>query len=93
MKVHELKCVPESFQAIYWGDKTADFRRNDRDYQVGDILILRAWDTETRDYVSPEVERLAQYHGLVARVSHMETGFGIPEGYVMLSIKRWRAEK
>jgi hypothetical protein len=43
MTVHELKSWPEFFSAIETGEKTFELRRNDRNYQVGDVLVLREW--------------------------------------------------
>jgi hypothetical protein len=41
MKTHDLKILSEHFQAIKKREKTFDIRKNDRDFQKGDILILR----------------------------------------------------
>lgn len=38
MKLHELKIKEEYFNAILRGDKTFELRKNDRDYQVGDLI-------------------------------------------------------
>lgn len=45
-RVHDLKCWPESFEAVLAGLKTVELRLNDRDYQAGDRLILREYDPE-----------------------------------------------
>lgn len=82
---HELKTWPDAFEAIWDGRKKAEFRKNDRDFAVGDILVLMEWDPETGISSGRQVR---------ARVTDMRAGprFGIPEGYAMLSldeVARW----
>lgn len=79
MPAHSLKTHPAEFQATKRGLKLAEFRLDDRDYQVGDVLILEEWDPETRKYTNDV---------LWAIVQHIQRGgkFGIPDGYVMMSI-------
>lgn len=43
MDTHELKILPQYFQAVWDGTKNFELRRNDRDYKVGDILLLREY--------------------------------------------------
>ncbi|MBC1522663.1 DUF3850 domain-containing protein [Listeria booriae] len=44
--VHDLKIAPKHYTEILWDNKRFETRVNDRDYHVGDRLILREWDTE-----------------------------------------------
>lgn len=43
---HELKTLPEYFQAVKRGEKTFELRRDDRPYAVGDTLLLREFDPD-----------------------------------------------
>ena len=38
MKLHELKIKHEYLEAVVCGKKTFELRKNDRDYQVGDLI-------------------------------------------------------
>ncbi|MES2459879.1 MAG: DUF3850 domain-containing protein [Armatimonadota bacterium] len=41
--IHELKTIPPYFEAVWKGDKTAELRKNDRGFAVGDTLVLREY--------------------------------------------------
>ena len=45
-KTIEKKILPEYFRAVKDRVKTFELRKDDSDYQVGDILKLREWDGE-----------------------------------------------
>jgi hypothetical protein len=48
---HQLKCWPEFFAATISGEKTHDLRRaDDRDFRVGDTLLLEEFDPRARQY-------------------------------------------
>lgn len=71
MRQHELKCWPRFFQATWSGAKPFDVRFNDRDYRIGDTLLLQEWmpasGTYTGRHLSAEVTFIlsaAQAQGL-----------------------------
>lgn len=78
VKVHDIKILPEFFDAVADGKKTAEFRKNDRGYQAWDTLILHEYD--------PVAEKLTGSY-IKARIKHVTylDNFGAP-GYVLLSL-------
>lgn len=42
--IHQLKILPEYYQAVVSEDKTFEIRKNDRDFKVGDLLMLEEWN-------------------------------------------------
>lgn len=87
MAVHELKVCSTIFRDIDLGIKTFEFRKNDRNFKVGDTLFLRSWNTETGNYVG-RGGRGIDLHSCTRLVTYIINGpnFGIPEGYCIMSI-------
>ncbi len=50
MKTHVVKIWPDYFHAVKAKTKTFEIRVNDRNYNPGDVIILREWDPKTRKY-------------------------------------------
>ena len=44
--IHYLKTEPIYFQAVLDGLKKAEIRVNDREYHVGDVLVLQEWERQ-----------------------------------------------
>jgi Domain of unknown function (DUF3850) len=75
---HELRCWPEPFAAIVAGRKRFEWRYNDRDYRVGDLLLLREFSPDTDSYTGRQSLQLVTYV--------LYKDFGMPAGYVCMSI-------
>ena len=43
---HDLKILPQFYDDVMKEKKCFELRKNDRDYQVGDIFLLREWTSE-----------------------------------------------
>ena len=62
MKI-EKKVWPEYFQKIVEGKKTYELRLADWECNEGDVLVLREWDPETKEYTGRSVEKKVTYVG------------------------------
>lgn len=76
---HELKLSTNFFGRVQSGQKTFEIRKNDRDFQVGDVLVLREWDPEERQYIDYSAP-------IRANIVYM-TSFAQQDGYVVLGIE------
>ena len=89
MRAHRLKTWPAAFRAIRDGWKTCELRKADRDFQVGDYLLLIEFDPK-------EDQACGDY--IYRRVTHIvqpgDPPNGLVEGFVILSIEECsRVEK
>ncbi len=71
---HYLKVGDDYLRNLTLGRKKAEVRLNDRDYQVGDILEFRVFDNDEYLYFS-------------FKITHIHSGLGLKEGYVVLSLE------
>lgn len=72
-----LKIHPAPLSDLLSGAKTAEVRRNDRGFQVGDTVRLME--------VNPETLNWTGRPDLVRTISHIQTGYGLPDGMCVLS--------
>lgn len=59
--LHSLKTWTEYFEAVVDGRKTFEIRKNDRDFHVGDTLVLRDWDRNEGEYTGRKIEVEVMY--------------------------------
>ena len=57
----EKKVWPEYFQYLLDGTKNFELRLADFDCNPGDILALREWDPETKEYTGRKIEKEVTY--------------------------------
>ena len=94
MSEHRLKIWRGPFDAIVDGRKTFEYRRDDRGFQVGDILELCLWDPVVHCYLPTGCDvgghDMDPLHVSV-KVTYIVRGpaFGIPDGYCVMSIERY----
>ncbi|TXE33232.1 DUF3850 domain-containing protein [Serratia marcescens] len=84
MKKHHLKIHPAHFSAVASGKKKAEFRINDRNFAVGDLLRLQL-SGECPKFMHPDA--FANAH-IWVRITHITDLAEWAPGYVMLSIER-----
>ncbi len=94
VRMHYLKTWPEFFQAILSGDKTFEFRSDDRGFMLGDRLALEHYDPgrmrgsgRQGDYI--RVGSFGSPETIFARVTYIIHGgrMGIPERFCVMAIR------
>ncbi|MBO3269239.1 ASCH/PUA domain-containing protein [Hymenobacter defluvii] len=76
-QTHELKIWPSCFSAVEARTKPFDVRQNDRNFQVGDAVLLREYEPESEQYTGRVLTRWISYvlHG---------GAFGVEAGWCVL---------
>lgn len=75
LKTHDLKISTNYLDQILNHGKHCEIRKNDRGFQVGDILVLKEWSKDG-GFSGKSITR---------QVTHIET-YNQKDGYVVLSI-------
>lgn len=91
MRVHELKTEARFFDRLFdgfatndKGGKCAEIRRNDREFKVGDYLILKRTKGGVSEYQYPALV-IAQITDIL---DYRDFPEGLKPGYVMLSLRQ-----
>lgn len=94
---HHVKVLPKYFRALLLGDKNFELRKNDRNYKVGDVLVLKEWVQNDYEDLSPMIgltSFIADYSGYTGAkmervVSYVLEGplFGLKKGWVIMGLK------
>lgn len=70
--IHNLKIQKQYLDNLLSGKKKTEIRYNDRDYQVGDILRFGESWETPIEFI----------------ITHIHSGLGLQEGWVVLSVER-----
>ncbi len=78
---HHLKILPQYFEDVQAGKKNFEIRQNDRDFKVGDILVLKEY--ENGKYTGRIVKRKVNY------ILYGDKPFtlGLAKGYCILGLE------
>ena len=76
---HELKILPKWFEDVQSHKKNFEIRKADRDFNIGDYLILKEWERDkyTGRYVVRQIEYIYKGDGK----------YGLSEDYWILGLK------
>jgi len=77
-QTHELKIWPEYYNAILDGRKRFELRKEDRNFKVGDTLLLKEYD--------PLWEKYTERECLVS-ITYILEGQHVIPGYCLMSIE------
>jgi hypothetical protein len=80
MKRHVLKTWPKGFEALVRGQKSYELRKDDRGFEVGDILNLSEWKPRAKRYTGRWIRAEVTY------ITHYGDFPGLVEGYVILGL-------
>lgn len=95
MKLHELKIKYEYLKEVQSGRKTFELRKNDRDYQVGDLIKFNCIDGDrlikvpagyTMSNDCPFIEEDTLYR--ITYILKDVTEYGLDSDYCILGIKK-----
>lgn len=86
MKLHELKIKEEFYRDIILGLKTFEIRKNDRDYQLKDLIRFRIV------FVNGDISEKDDLFKITYILRDAEQ-YGLQEGYCILGIKKVKVEE
>lgn len=85
MTEHKLKIWPNQYQSILNGIKMFEYRKNDRDYQTGDTLILNEWSPKVNKYTGRKIRVRVTY--IFNKTIAGDIPIEIAPGFCVMSIK------
>jgi hypothetical protein len=88
MAVHDVRSWSHLFQEMQAGRKKHDLRKNDRDYKVGDLLMLHEYDNINGRYTGRKLALNITYITGRTAVPCAVSSAVLDNDYVILSVER-----
>ena len=79
MKIHALKIQPKYFADVLCGKKNFELRKDDRDFQVWDLITLQEY--ENGAYTGKEIKNIP-----ICYILRDCPEYGLKEGYCILGL-------
>jgi len=80
--IHNLKCQQLWFDDIINGKKQFEIRKDDRNYEVGDFILLEEWNPEIKKYSG---------RGITITITYLiRNMFFLKDGYCAFGFKKGR---
>lgn len=76
--IHNLKISSQYYDAVERGYKPFEIRKNDRDFRVGDVLIMKETAEKPREPIEAEIQYILRYEDFPD---------GLKEGYCILGLR------
>ena len=86
MKI-EKKIWPKYFEKIFNGEKDFEVRLNDYEYNIGDVLLLREWNPESKTYTGKSIEKTIKYIAKTKDMKYWTEEEIQKNGFVILGLK------
>ena len=87
MKTHEIKIWPQWFDAVRNGTLSFQVRKNDRNYEIGDTLVLNEFRPGVGEYTGRTLTRTVIYILRGESDSLDAAADGIKDGYCGLGLR------
>lgn len=75
--IHRLKTINPYFELLWSGQKSFELRKNDRDFKVGDVIVLEEYDLKN-GYTGRVVHKTISY--ILERCPQ----YGLQNGYCII---------
>lgn len=77
--IHHLKTINPYFQQVWSGKKKAELRFNDRNFQVGNTIVLQEYLDGSMEFSGREIV------GTITNILENAPQFGLKEGFCLIS--------